>query len=141
MDGFLDSFSKELDPSWNVHLMSSLPGGVKTDYFEKSVIFTDRHPAYLNPNLPTNQMQAMFKTPGVADLFPGPETLVEVVIETVKNGIGKLGVPLRLPLGADSWTMLKSGLERILAELEVVKETSFSTKVDAKVLELIPDLI
>lgn len=141
MDGFLESFSKELDPDWNIHLTSALPGGVKTDYLQKSIVFTDRHPAYLDPRLPTNHMQAMYKMPNVADLFPEPAKLVEVVVATITNGIGELGIPLRLPLGADSWTMVKKATERSLAELEIVKTASLSTQVSASAVGLFDDLV
>jgi len=140
MDGFLDSLSKELDPDWNIHLTSTLPGGVKTNYFQNSVVFTDRHPAYLKPSLPTNQMQAMYKMPGISDMFPEPARLVETVVEVVKNGIGELGIPLRLPLGGDSWTIVKHATEKSLTELDIVKETSFSTQVDGAAMGLIADL-
>jgi hypothetical protein len=139
MDGFLDSFSKELHPDWKIHLVSTLPGGIKTDYLKKSVVFTDRHPAYLDPSLPTNHVQAVYRTPNIADLYPEPENLVKIVVETVKNGIGELGIPSRLPLGADSWTMLKTVLERSLTELEILKETSLSTGVSASALGVLAD--
>ncbi|KAK5953740.1 hypothetical protein OHC33_005009 [Knufia fluminis] len=140
MDGFLSSFSQELDPAWNIHLTSALPGGVKTDYFQKSVIFTDRHPAYSDPNLPTSQMQAMFTTPGIADMFPEPEKLVEVIVGMVKDGIGELGIPLRLPLAADAWGMVKGAEERVLKELEAVKEVSMRVKPDERGMGLLKDL-
>ncbi|KAK5049986.1 hypothetical protein LTR84_004105 [Exophiala bonariae] len=135
MEGFMESFQAEVSPAWNIHFMIAEPGGVKTDYLQKSVVLTERHPAYGDdPAGATNQLLDMLKNKAMVETFPEPDTLVEVIIDTVKNGIDGLGIPLRLPLGADSWTMLNGNLAKSMKDHQALKTTAFRTTSDAGAL-------
>ena len=129
MEGFVESFSKEFHPDWNIHLTIAQPGGVKTDYMQKSVIFTERHPAYADPACGTNQMYALVQNKDILSSFAGPEKLVEVVVDVIRNGIEGVGIPLRLPLGADGWGLIQSGLEKALKDHAAVQATASKTSV------------
>lgn len=133
MEGFMESFQNELSPGWNIHFMTAEPGGVKTDYLQKSVIVTERHPAYANdPAGATNRMLGMLQNKEITEKFAGPEKLVQVVVDTVRDGIEGLGIPLRLPLGADSWTILEGSLGKAVKEHEALKATAFKTSIEGQ---------
>lgn len=131
----MESFQAEVSPAWNIHFTSAQPGGVKTDYLQKSVVVTERHPAYSNdPAGATNAMLGMLQNKEILEKFAGPEKLVEVVVDTVKNGIEGLGIPLRLPLGADSWTIINGSLGKSVRDHEALKTTAFKTSVEGQSL-------
>jgi hypothetical protein len=128
MDGFIESFSKELLPEWNIHLCVAQPGLVKTNYFQQNVVLTERHPAYVDPRSPTHTVLAIVKGEVAVDYSGAdPDTLVEVIVDTVTNGVEGLGVPLRLPLGADSWTTIQGALSTAIEKHEMLKKTALRT--------------
>lgn len=132
----MESFQAEVSPAWNIHFMTAEPGGVKTDYLQKSVVLTERHPAYADdPAGATNHLLGMLKNKAMIDTFPEPEKLVKVIVDTVKNGIDGLGIPLRLPLGADSWSMINGSLAKSVKDHEALKTTAFRTTSDPGALE------
>jgi len=135
MEGFMESFQNEVNPAWNIHFMTAEPGGVKTDYLQKSVVVTDRHPAYAKePAGATNHMLGMMANKEMINKFAGPEKLVQVVVDTVRDGIEGLGIPLRLPLGADSWTILQGSLGKAVTDHEALKATAFKTSIEGQSL-------
>ncbi|KAJ3567498.1 hypothetical protein NPX13_g6744 [Xylaria arbuscula] len=122
MDGFYESFSNELLPEWNIHFSVAQPGLVNTNYFQQNVILTERHPAYVDPRAATNKIVAVVKGEESSDYFAAePEKLVEVIIDMVTNGVGDLGIPLRLPLGEDSWAAIEHSLKTSLEEHNALK--------------------
>ncbi|KAI3319658.1 hypothetical protein HD806DRAFT_508673 [Xylariaceae sp. AK1471] len=127
MDGFYESFSKELLPEWNIHLSVAQPGLVKTNYFQQSAFFTERHPAYMDPRCATNTMLALVKNEEAVKASADPEKLVEVIVDTVTKGVEGLGIPLRLPLGADVWTTVQSFLKTSIEEHGMLKKTALTT--------------
>lgn len=138
MDGFLSSFAKELRPEWNIHLSSLLPGGVDTDYIRKSVIFLDQHQAYSDQELPKNHMLRMIHETNYAG-YPKPKDLVDVVVDVIHNGEGELGIPLRIPLGEDSWTLIHDLLQRTDTEHQQVKAISLRPQIDEKLIQGVRD--
>jgi hypothetical protein len=131
MDGFIESFSKELLPEWNIHLSVAQPGLVKTNYFQQNVVLTERHPAYMDPRSPTNTILGIVKGEDAVD-YSGvePDALVKVIVDTVTNGVEGLGIPSRLPLGADSWTAIQGALKTSIEEHEMLKKTALRTTVN-----------
>lgn len=135
MAGFMESFQAEVSPAWNIHFITAEPGGVKTDYMQKSVVLAERHPAYADdPAGATNHLLGMMKNKAMIDNFPEPERLVEVIVDAVKNGIDGLGIPLRLPLGADSWSLINGSLAKSVKDHGALKTTAFRTLSDAGAL-------
>lgn len=45
VEGFTEALSKEIKPEWNISLTCIEPGGFRTDWAGRSMMFGDRHPA------------------------------------------------------------------------------------------------
>ncbi|KAF1958659.1 retinol dehydrogenase 8 [Byssothecium circinans] len=126
LEGFTEGLSKEVSPDWNIRFLCVEPGGVKTNYVETSTPKFDgkeRHPAYTDPNLPTNLLFKYLGAPEAMANFAEPGKLAEVLVKYVEEG-GEM--PLRLPLGMDAWGSLMEGAEANLKDLEKVKEVAVS---------------
>lgn len=122
LEGFTESVSKEMFPEWNIRFMLLEPGGVKTQ-FVTNLKISNRHPAYLDPKGPTNQLLAYIQTPGVDDQWGNPVLVVKAVVKVVASG----DIPFRLPMGSDAWGMVKAEIENLDKELEKWKALSESS--------------
>jgi hypothetical protein len=96
------------------------------------MIHVDQHPAYTDPSCPTNQLIAYLADSKATENWASPAKVAEVIYMAISEGVegangGKGGIPLRLPLGADSWGLQKADLEAALKEFEVLKPVSLST--------------
>jgi NADP-dependent 3-hydroxy acid dehydrogenase YdfG len=128
MEGFTEAVSKEMPEEWDIHFMLIEPGGVKTKYAETSTKRAEeaetQHPAYTDPKLPANVLKAYIQNPEATKNWAEVERVVEVLYGFVERG-GEL--PLRLPLGSDSWMMQMKGAEASLEALGALKDISCST--------------
>ncbi|KAF2476380.1 short-chain dehydrogenase/reductase-like protein SDR [Lindgomyces ingoldianus] len=130
LEGFTEAVSKEMPEEWNIHFCCIEPGGVKTNYISTSTAQGGEvpHPAYTDPKLPTNQIRVYKSSPEATRNWAEAGDVVRAMYEIVRNGAGSEGeIPLRLPLGSDSWGMQKLGLEKGLRDLEDVKGVSLKT--------------
>jgi NAD(P)-dependent dehydrogenase (short-subunit alcohol dehydrogenase family) len=131
LEGFTEAIAKEMPESWGIRFCCVEPGGVKTNYAHTSTAdptSSATHPAYLDPALPTNLLRKYKENPNATANWAEPDIVVETIYESVKKGVGPTGeLPLRLPLGADSWGMQKGALEKGLLQLEIVKSTALRT--------------
>ncbi|KAI2783036.1 NAD(P)-binding protein [Daldinia loculata] len=91
-EGFAESIAKEVFPEWNIHVCGVEPGGVRTKYATTSSLqrMPTRHPAYDWPGGATSGMLAFMDNM----------------------------IPIRVPLGRDSWGMVVAETERVRGELE-----------------------
>lgn len=105
------------------------PGGVKTEYAGSSMVHVERHPAYTDPSCPTNVLRAYMADPKATENWGDAGKVAEVIYEVVASG---KGIPLRLPLGMDSWGFMKSEAERIGKELDELKSISERTSTSAQ---------
>jgi hypothetical protein len=122
MNGFYESFNNELNPDWNIHLMIAEPGFVKTDYLTRSVVMTERHPAYLDAKCATNQVLSMLEQARKGVESAGtPGKLAEIITGVVENGTKEVGIPLRLPLGLDSLHLIGNSLQKQLLEMDTIR--------------------
>lgn len=104
------------------------PGGVKTNYGGSSLVKIPAHPAYSDPSFGTRQLEAFLDNPNFADHMADADKVASIIIEATKlERKGEIG--LRLPVGPDSWSFIKSKYEGELAELEKekVKKLSWGT--------------
>lgn len=127
LEGFSEALARELPENWGIHVLCVEPGGVKTRYAETSTGGLDaknRLPAYTDPELPTNLLLKYKDSPAATANWAEPDKVVQVLYKFVEDG-GE--IPLRLPLGSDSWGMQKRAHEQGLKELERVKSISLST--------------
>ncbi|KAN0110158.1 NAD(P)-binding protein [Hyaloscypha variabilis] len=122
MEGFTESVSKEMFPEWNIRFLILEPGGVKTGY-ASGIRYSERHPAYLDPKGPTNQLIAYIQTPGVQDAWGDAGLVVKALVKVVASD----DIPFRLPMGSDAWGLMKAEIQGIDKELDKWKSVSESS--------------
>ncbi|KAL8993733.1 MAG: hypothetical protein Q9169_006130 [Polycauliona sp. 2 TL-2023] len=122
VEGWTESVAKELPASWNIHLTNIEPGGVKTNYATSSLKTTaKRHPAYSDPSAPTNQLLGYKQSAQGRSKWAEPSAIAAAIYHILSRGSR---IPIRVPLGADSWGMISRDLEDIKKDLEELKEVS-----------------
>jgi hypothetical protein len=114
-----------MNPDWNIDFMLVEPGGMKTEYSGSSFIQGARHPAYLDPKCPYNQLAAYMADPKSRDSWADPMVVARVMVDTVVRK-GDRALPLRLPVGSDSWGMIKAENAVVDKELDEWKDVSQS---------------
>lgn len=122
MEGFTESVAKEMFPEWNIRFLILEPGGVKTRY-ASGLRYSKRHPAYLDPKGPTNQMIAYLQTPGIEDAWGDAVLVVKALVKVVASD----DIPFRLPMGSDAWGLMKAEVHGMDKELEKWKSVSESS--------------
>jgi hypothetical protein len=123
-----------MHPDWNINFLILEPGAMKTSFATSSMASFPPHPAYIDPSMPTRQLEAWFATNFDAQVAE-PEDTVDVVFDVVVRQ-GERKMPLRLPLGGDAWGMIKGKLgemEHEMAEWKDVSESTMSKELREKV--------
>ncbi|KAI0145411.1 short-chain dehydrogenase [Xylariaceae sp. FL1272] len=124
MEGFTEAVAKELPSDWNIHLTNMEPGGVKTNYATTSLKpMAKRHPAYDQPNFPTNVLMGYLQSEQGRAMWAEPRDIAAAIYRVVSQGER---IPIRVPLGPDAWGMIAKDLEDTKADLEDVKSISLS---------------
>jgi NAD(P)-dependent dehydrogenase (short-subunit alcohol dehydrogenase family) len=122
MEGFAESVIKELDPSWNIHISSVQPGGTTTEYLDGSLkTMATRHPAYAAPGMPTNFMFGLLGNQDLRKGFSSADDIARGMWELLTRG---RKIPMRVPLGKDSWDAVMGETESVKKELEDHREFS-----------------
>ncbi|CAD6449040.1 fb12f6b1-eaa6-45ef-a4dc-5dc766683557 [Sclerotinia trifoliorum] len=135
LEGFTESLSHEIPPSWNIRFLIIQPGGVKTNYGTSSLVKIPAHPAYNDPSFGTRKLEAFFDNPAFGDYMADVDVVAGIILEAVrKERRGEVG--LRVPVGPDSWSLIKGKYEGELVGLEKVKELSWGTG-NERLLEVI----
>ncbi|KAI6254209.1 hypothetical protein MCOR19_009259 [Pyricularia oryzae] len=134
LEGFTETFAKEVHPDWNIHFCLAEPGGVATAFADNRK-FGVPHPAYQAPGTPTREFEAWAQN--LSDMgFSTAEGTAKAIIEAVHGAKeGARGrIPLRLPTGSDSFHMIKSEVDNIAANLNEFQQVSLipSNQVTAK---------
>lgn len=114
-----------MHPDWNIHFMVAEPGGMKTEYAGPNMVLGGRHPAYLDPGCPYNQLAAYMADPKSQESWADPASVARVMVDTVANK-GDKALPFRLPLGSDAWGMIKAENAAVDKELDEWKHVSES---------------
>lgn len=122
LEGFTEAVAKEMHPDWNIRFLILEPGGVKTEYAGSSMVHTARHPAYTEPGCPINQLLAYLSDPNLMGNFADPKAIAKVTFDTVVKG----NMPQRLPMGSDSWGMIKADVQQMDKEMDSWKAVSES---------------
>ncbi|KAI0906665.1 retinol dehydrogenase 8 [Ustulina deusta] len=118
MEGFAESVAKELHPAWNIHLSVLEPGGTSTEYLGRSFKTTaTRHPAYAAPDMPTNQMLGLLGNMDIRKGFSSADDIARGMWELLTRGEK---IPIRVPLGKDSWGAVVDEAGKVKAELEAL---------------------
>ncbi len=125
LEGFTESVSKEMHPEWNISFLIVEPGGISTEFSGSSMVLGPRHPAYLDPSCPYNQLAAYMKNPESRKGWADPDVVAKVMVETVEKK-GERKMPLRLPVGSDAWGMIRAENENVNKDLEEWRDVSES---------------
>jgi NAD(P)-dependent dehydrogenase (short-subunit alcohol dehydrogenase family) len=141
LEGFTEAIAKEVLEEWNVHFACVEPGGVRTNYAHTSIApatttstsadvadheedqaLQEAKQAYASPHTQTNKLRAHHENPAAMSGWVEAEDVVKAIVGVVEKG----EIPLRVPLGADSWGLQRKGLQAQLERLEKAKEVALS---------------
>jgi NAD(P)-dependent dehydrogenase (short-subunit alcohol dehydrogenase family) len=132
LEGFTESIAKELDPEWHIRFAIVEPGSVKTRWSgENQAKGIVQHEAYRRPEgkgLATElirDMRGAFEQKIGADAGKVAEVIVGVVVD--REGMWGGRELLRLPVGADSWTLIQSDVKETAEKLDKWRAVSEST--------------
>lgn len=107
---------------------------MKTNYATSSLKpMAKKHPAYSDPSAPTNQLLGYMQSEQGRSMWAEPSALAAAIYRIVDRGSR---IPIRVPLGADSWGMISKDLEDIKKDLDELKEISLGVG-DSKQLKTI----
>ncbi|KAI1080536.1 NAD(P)-binding protein [Whalleya microplaca] len=122
MEGWSEAVAKELPVEWNIHLCNIEPGGVKTNYATSSLKeMAQRHPAYANPNYPTNALLTYMLNEQNRSAWSEPASIAAAIYLIVSRG---QRIPIRVPLGSDARGMIMMDLENVKKDLEELEDIS-----------------
>lgn len=115
IEGFIEALSKELDPKWNIRILIAEPGAIKGTAFNTSILSKrDIHPAYQDPDCPTNIVRKWLAQPDLEDDFSPASDMAATLVNALIGG----GLPLRVPLGSDSWEGIRKDIDAKAKELD-----------------------
>ncbi|ROV99510.1 hypothetical protein VMCG_06427 [Cytospora schulzeri] len=124
LEGFTESLKQEVRPEWNIHFTIAEPGGIDTNFFSTSrKALLANHPAYDAPDSPSRVLEAYLNGPEWPNSCSRPESMVKAIYEIVSRG---QPLPMRFPLGAISWEMLRAEVDKVGKEFDDVKDLSVS---------------
>ncbi|KKY39956.1 putative short-chain dehydrogenase reductase sdr [Diaporthe ampelina] len=108
VEGLTESIAKEMRPEWNIKLMCIEPGGFRTEWAKKNMVFRDPRqaiPAY--NHLDAEKIMAGASRAQMGDPVKGAAAILQLA--AVRNP------PLRVPLGSEAFGIMeakwKHGLE------------------------------
>jgi len=121
VEGFTESVAKEVRPEWNIHFCIVEPGGVQTNYATTSMAKIKPHPAYDFPDSPSRVLEAYRSDPKKREAWALPGAVAGAMVELVSRG---RRIPIRIPMGADAWGMMKAELGLVARDLDEFRELS-----------------
>ncbi|KAI1427724.1 NAD(P)-binding protein [Xylaria sp. FL1777] len=126
VEGWSESFARELHPDWNINVCVVEPGGVKTNFEHQSKKYTKIHEDYDGEDMPARKLAAWVKKGIASGAGVQPSAVAEVLyLVATRNQ----EVPLWLPLTSSAAQLIKMKLQARLDNLEAVKEL---TPIDKK---------
>ncbi|KAI0020109.1 NAD(P)-binding protein [Xylariomycetidae sp. FL0641] len=122
VEGWTEAVAKEMPSAWNIHFSIIEPGGVKTKYATSSLKrMAHRHPAYADPAYPTNAILGYMLSEQGRSAWSDPHDIALSIYHIVSRGER---LPIRVPLGPDSWGMIMMDIENTKKDLEEIKDIS-----------------
>jgi hypothetical protein len=126
LEGFTEALAKEVSPAWNIRVLIAEPGAVRTPMMGANDKRGPRLPAYVDdPAGGFNVVDRYMSAPGAGAHWAAPAALADVLVGAVQGQAAR-PLPLRLPLGSDSWGMIRAENENILADLAQWEDVSCS---------------
>lgn len=92
-----------------------------------------RHPAYVDPNYPTNALLGYMSKEENRSSWAEPDTIAAAMYQLVSHG---KRIPIRVPLGVDAYGMIARDLQSIQKDLDEFKDISLGVG-EAKQLDSI----
>lgn len=129
VEGFTESISKEVRPEWNIHFCLIEPGGTKTNFASGAMEWLAPHPAYAAPDTPTRLLEGYVRNPDMQQSWTPAERVAAAMYQVVVHA-KETPLPVRLPLTAGAWQVIKAEVAAIDKELEEVKQLSHSVEID-----------
>ncbi|WYZ44876.1 hypothetical protein EsH8_VIII_000192 [Colletotrichum jinshuiense] len=121
VEGWSESVAREMHPDWNINFCIAEPSGVKTDFEGHSKAHTESHPAYAGNDMPARVLEKYVEMGIKSGTLTEPSTIAEAIYQIASRGER---IPLRVPLGAPAWNLIKAKFETGLADLQSIKEFS-----------------
>lgn len=103
-------------PAWNIKFLIIDLGNIKTS-FVGGMHIAARHPAYQDPLCPYNILLAYMTTEGSQKYWSDAAVCARVLYEVAADRKHH-PPPLRLALGADAYSVIKSAMEETMEEHE-----------------------
>ncbi|KAI0364603.1 NAD(P)-binding protein [Pilatotrama ljubarskyi] len=123
LDGFSEGLQKELDPKWNIKVISVRPGGVRTLWAGENMATVPLPAAYADPQGPAASFIQIMKGPTpIGDPYKVARALI-----TVSKAANP---PRQLLLGPDALVVAQGKLQEVRDEIKEWKEVSLSTVAD-----------
>ncbi|CAN8101851.1 unnamed protein product [Discula destructiva] len=129
VEGFTESVSREVRPEWNIHFTIAEPGGIDTNYFTSSLAKLVPHPAYAAPDTPTKMLEAQTAKPEFRKAFSNPDNMAMAIVEVVSR---RKAIPIRFPLGAMSFAILRDEIDHMAREFDDIKPISVGVDSDSQ---------
>ncbi|KAJ6622705.1 hypothetical protein B0H10DRAFT_2162707 [Mycena sp. CBHHK59/15] len=124
LEGFTQSLVREMLPEWNIRGLIIEPGGFESEWVKGSMQ-TFPAPAAYGPTSPSGLVRAVVD-PANMDALGVAARMARAIIRMA----GEKTLPLRLPLGSESWAIVRAQAQRTLRETEEWEAVSHSTNRD-----------
>lgn len=127
LEGFTESLSKEMDPSWNITATIIELGGFRTEWGGNSLKTFPSPPQYTGPSSPCFQFRkAVFQGNGGQSALGDPAKAGKAMIAVADMP----SVPLRLQFGTESMAIVMGKAKETLGNAEKYADIAHSTNVD-----------
>lgn len=120
------AFAREMLPEWNIRGLIIEPGGFESEWASGSMQTIPAPPEY-GPTSPSGILRAVLDPANPnAHSLGVPEKMAAAIFRAA----GEKNLPLRLPLGSESWAIVRGQAQRTLREANEWEEVSHSTNRD-----------
>ncbi|EXJ79054.1 hypothetical protein A1O3_08555 [Capronia epimyces CBS 606.96] len=123
VEGFTESLSHELKPEWGIRLTLLEPGGFRTDWAGRSMVFADRHPAY--DHLDSRERMSKRHMNQAGDPVKAVRAMYELAVME--------DPPLRVVIGTDAYAAIMNKVDQYELNYKRFESLSNSTDVDGYV--------
>ncbi|KAH7906615.1 NAD(P)-binding protein [Hygrophoropsis aurantiaca] len=120
IEGFSESLSREMDPKWNIKIITLEPGWFKTDIFKNTSVMPS-HPAYNDP------ASALMQVRGIANGVEGGASVESANALIYKLASGEVEVQkehMTVPVGEQAFWLAKKKLEALKMMVEIYEPLS-----------------
>ena len=125
LEGFTESLSKEMDPSWNISATIIQPGGFRTEWGGSSLKTYPPPPQYADPGSPCAKFRVMaFQSSASAIGDPAKAAQAMLAVADMPT------VPLRIQLGTESMAIVVGKAKETLTNAEKYADIAHSTNAE-----------